>query len=122
MKYILNLILPITFMLVMACSESTGPDKPDVEFNPKATGLEVKNNTSHTIYYLIIESGFAALIDWAPGFDGPNLEPGGTIIIPYSEISNGSEESVKEGDSIICYWWNDTNVENPEVDTVTITL
>jgi hypothetical protein len=122
MKYFLILILPVIFMLSLACTESTGNDKSNVEFNPKTTGLEVKNNTSHTIYYFIVESGFAALIDWAPGFNGPNLDPGESIVVPYSEISNGSEESVKEGDSIICYWWNDTNMENPEVNSVSITL
>ena len=122
MKHILNLILSILFFLFVACSESTEPDKPDVELNAKTTGLEVKNNTNHTIYYFIVESGFAALIDWAPGFDGLNLNSGGSTIIPYAEISNMNEESVKEGNKIICYWWSDENMENPEVNNVSITL
>ena len=81
MKYILNLMFSIVFILFVACSESTSPDKPDVELNSETTGLEVKNNTNNTIHYFIVESGFAALIDWAPGFDGPNLKSGDLLLV-----------------------------------------
>jgi hypothetical protein len=109
-------------MLFVSCSESTGPDENYIELKVKTPGLEVRNNMANKIYYFLVESEFVALIDWAPEFNGPFLEAYESIIIPFTEIANGKEESVKSGDRIICYWWKVTYNENYKLNYVSITL
>jgi len=108
-------------MVLLACSTGNEP-VTDVSFKVYDNNLTVENNTPQRIYYIALESEFATLVDWLPGFNGPFIESGKKSVLPFSEIANGNEDPVQPGDRILFYWWTAENTEQPDVHYESITL
>ena len=108
-------------MVMLACSSGTDP-VDDVVIKIKNQNLVLENNTESRVYYIALESEFATLVDWSPGFSGPFMEGGKTVSIPFSDIENGKEDPVGSGDRILIWWWTDENKDNPLVQYESIRL
>ncbi|MBK7104849.1 MAG: hypothetical protein IPH62_06165 [Ignavibacteriae bacterium] len=83
--------------------------------------LKITNHNNQTIYLFLVEQEIATLINWAPSFNSPKVEKYKSINIKYSEIYSG-DKMLQKGDTIIIYYWDDSNKENPKVSSKVIEL
>lgn len=115
-------IIFIAIALCFSCEISTGPSAEIISIVLVNNQLRITNNSGQTLYLFLVEQDVAALILWAPHFADPNVAYGRSILIPYSEIVNGSTEPVKFGDKIIIYYWDGSDRDEPQVFSKVIQL
>ena len=113
--------LVILSLFLLSCSTSTEVND-EVWLSQEANSLSIHNETHNRIYYMVLESEFAALVDWAPGFNGPFIEGGKLANVSFEDIDNGKEEPVQTGDHIMFWWWTAEHMENPKVHFESITI
>jgi hypothetical protein len=97
--------LPVVLLLacfVPACSlfwpEGTG----GVTVRAEAPWLYAANHTGERIYYFIVGSETATLLDWMPSLDpATSIRAGSTAKIGYDAIYRGPEET-----EAVFYWWH----------------
>lgn len=94
--------------LLAGCAESPGPLDPSapLDVSVASRSIRLENQDSRTIYYLIMEAGFAGRVLWAPCTSPEEpcarLEPQAAVRVPYSQIS-GYEPGAREA---ILYWYH----------------
>ncbi len=115
--------LAIVLIVVNSCSS------PDQSIIPILTiyrfsddDISISNGSKRTIYLFVAEKSTAAVVDWTPHFEEPKVLPGEITVVEYTEIYNGQEEPVKEGDEIIIYYWTDEGKPHPEIHNLDIKL
>jgi len=112
----------IILSLLISCLSPTAPNENSVSVTKLDNQLKITNNSSRTIYLVVVEQEIAALINWAPNFDGPKISKNSSMIIKYSEIYNGTEEPVKSGDKVILYYWDDSDKTTPQIFSTVVEL
>ena len=98
----------ISFLILacgaFACADGAGPsDELQVDAIPPR--LILANESSATVYVVVIERNSLAVVDWIPCIDPvmcPGIQPGADSIIRYDRITgydSGEDEAV-------VYWWH----------------
>lgn len=67
--------------------------------------LKITNQGDETIYYFIVEQNTAALLDWAPSVNTPNILSKKTVTIKYSEIFGLENSTIRNNTKAIFYYW-----------------
>lgn len=109
MKSIFILLL-VPFFLI-SCSEDEGIDKIIASIHNNTVVLS--NGGKTDLYYLVIERGTTALIDWVPSVSDESvaLSPGESVTIPFGDITG-----YKAGDrELILYYWESVTVNGEKV-------
>ncbi len=113
----------ILYFFIISCSTQTEKlEIRKVSISNESKKIIVYNGTSNKIYYFAVESKMAAVIDWSPSLRHHFIESGKSANLAFSEILNGSDEPVKDGDRIIVYWWNKYHYENNDLNVEYIIL
>lgn len=107
---------------ILTCSFPTAHTKQAVTLSLNNDSLKIHNETSNKIYIMVVESDYAALINWAPLFSQPSINKGKSIEVKFDDIDNGKSESVKKGDRIIVYWWTDYYQTDKKINYESIIL
>lgn len=117
-----NKMLLLLIFLFMSCSLPTVPTQDSISATTSDNELEITNRGNKTIYLFVVEQKVAARIDWSPHFSKPNVDKYNSIKINYTDIYNGSNNSVTVRDRIIIYYWDDTDKTKPEINSKIIQL
>ncbi len=96
----------ILLLAMAGCSDSTGPTVEDgVGLRLTPVGLEATNHRTATIYYITMERGTAAVVDWIPCTDPgtcPSVDAGERKTISYDDILGWDSEATE----VLFYWWH----------------
>lgn len=86
--------LCLMMLSLVSCSEE---DEYLLEIRPDGDNFVIKNTSRATVYYLIIESNMAAVIDLDPNYTNwPSIEASESVTLPYENVSgytDGSESA-----------------------------
>lgn len=95
-------------LLPSACADDgpLGPGETGVEVRGEGGAVRITNHLADHVYYFVVESEDAALVDWTPCTlhreACPHVHAGETIAIPYAELP-GYEPG---DDEAILHWWH----------------
>lgn len=94
-----RLLLFAALILISGCSAAG----PEGRFNVSADApnMLLENQTSGTIYYVVIEASSVPLIDLAPVEAWPTLSEGEMRSVPYESL-----EGYQEGDTRAVVFWS----------------
>jgi len=121
MKNIINFSFLLLLFLFISCSSPTNPLENVLSFESFNSELKISNGSSKTLYLFVVQRGTAAAINWAPHFNDPKVLKYNSILINFSDIYYG-DKTVKSGDEVIVYYWDDSNKLNPNVHNKVIIL
>ena len=116
-----NRVLLALLFFFCSCATSTDSLQTEVLVLKKGDQLIVHNNTGETIYTFIVEGNFAAVINWAPFFVDPLLD-GKSRKLQISEIGHSPGNPIKDGNTVIVYWWTKSFEETKQINSTTIIL
>ena len=121
MKNIINFCFLLLLFLFVSCSSPTDPLENALSFESINSKLVVTNHSSETLYLFVVQRGTAASINWSPQFSDPKVLKYDSIIINFSDIYYG-DKTVKSGDEVIVYYWDDSNKSKPNFHNKVIVL
>ncbi len=84
--------------------------------------LSLTNTTNRTVYLFIVEQESAGTINWAPHFEEPKILPTETLTITFNQINNNQQFQTGPGDTIIVYYWDKSDEENPKIYHVVVKI
>ncbi len=122
MKKKLILIYILFSPFISSCSNPTENVSEKILVSKLSNSLKTTNTSNQTIYIFIIEQDYAARINWAPLYDGPNIKPGESIIVYYNNIPDGINLPVKTGDKAILYYWIKPLNIKPRINSMVVQL
>ena len=104
MKLPVKLFLVALLLLLNSCSDSVSDLETDhISIQVESEDLQIKNNFNHSVYYFAVESGVAALINWAPISSEENrVKPKSVRPVSLDEI-----HGYKPGKTILFYYWSE---------------
>ena len=108
-----NLMALIMIFPMAYCSSPTEIDDSLLAF-PTINSIIISNTCKSTLYLFLVEQEAAAVLNWAPHFQGPKVPSDQTISIPFDEIfcNNGS---LGAGKKVIIYFWDGSNKSKPKI-------
>ena len=65
----------------------------NLSITTKNSTVILSNNSDEVVYFMLLESETAALVDLAPDAEWPSIEAGTKKSIPYNEITGYTESS-----------------------------
>ena len=92
------LLVSLLVLVLGSCKEDK--DFPsDLEVSVQETVLTLHNRSNVRVYYMVVESETAAVIDWAPNIGGntPSIDPQKSIEINVEDIvgyKDGAEQAI----------------------------
>jgi hypothetical protein len=114
--------------LLAGCAESPGPLDPSapLDVSVASRSIWLENQSSRTIFYLVLERGYAGRVLWGPCTSPEQpcarVEPNAAARVEYSEIS-GYESGEREA---ILFWYHllerDGGWEVDEIRSVRVRL
>lgn len=119
MKTIIFLIISWS---LLSCSSPTEITNTSLTIKSLDEHLEITNHHNRTIYFFLSERGSLALINWTTHFGEPNIPAYSKKIMSYENIYNSNSEPVSSGDELVITFWDDSNKNNPKINSVVIKL
>ena len=121
MKSIIKFCFLLLLFLFISCSSPIDPLENALSFKSMNNKLVVTNNTGETLFLFAIQRGTAASVNWAPHFNDPKVLKYNIAIIEYKDIFYG-DKTVKSGDEVIVYYWDDSNKSKPNIYSKVVVL
>jgi len=97
-------VLSAVVLAITACSVTTAPSSDLITAIPGAEAVDLRNNSTETVYYFAADRGVLALLDFAVCRDPSKCEsiaPGSTKRVPYAGIIGYSGTTAE----LVVYHW-----------------
>ena len=97
-------VLSAVVVAITACSVTTAPSSDLITAIPGAEAVDLRNNSTETVYYFAADRGVLALLDFAICRDPSKCEsiaPGSTKRVPYAGIIGYSGTTAE----LVVYHW-----------------
>ena len=99
-----HLVYPLLFTITLIGCNSDDTSVGDISVIAINSGIEIRNRSSTTLYYFIVDQDALAAILWAPSVtdETPSVNPFSSKSIPFSEVLGYENETT----TIIFYYWD----------------
>lgn len=111
-----------SLFFIISCSIPNISENDEIIITNTNNELIINNRSNSDIYYFIVEQEIAATILWAPSLTGPNIQSGKYVVIKFSEIYAGENQTVKKGTTVIVYYWDGSLVPITNIKSIVVEL